>query len=56
MLMERFVEEKEKLTPEETNTKNKIKTEHEKPESPSTPMTKIIEVDEIVQLELFDNL
>jgi len=51
-----LAEEKEKVTPEEINIKSKIKTEPEKSELPSTPMTKIVEVDEIVQLDLFDNL
>lgn len=45
-----LAEEKEKVTSEET----KIKPETS--ESPSTPMTKIIEVDEIVQIDMFGNL
>jgi len=49
---QKLAEEKEKFTPEETKTK----IEPEISETPSTPMTKIVEVDEIVQLELFDNL
>ena len=50
----KLAEEKEKLIPEEINTK--IKTKPEKSEPPSQPMTEIVEVDEIVQLDLFDNL
>ena len=49
-----LAEEEEKIIPEAINTKTKI--EPEKSEPPSTPMTNIVEVDEIVQLDLFDNL
>ena len=48
----KLAEEKEIITPEATNTK--IETENS--ELPSQPKTEIVEVDEIVQLELFDNL
>ena len=47
-----LAEEKEKLTPEEAKTK--IETENS--ELPSQPKTEIVEVDKIVQLDLFDNL
>jgi len=47
-----LAEEKEIITPEATNTK----TEPEKSNLPSQPKPEIVEVDEIVQLELFDNL
>lgn len=47
-----LAEEKEKITPEETNTK----TEPEISEPPLQPMTKIVEVDEIMQFDMFENL
>lgn len=50
----KLAEEKERIPPEAINTETK--TEPEKSEPPSQPMTNIVEVDEIVQLDLFDNL
>jgi type I restriction-modification system DNA methylase subunit len=51
---ESLAEEKEIITPKEKNAE--IKTEPEKSKLPSQPKTEIVEVDEIVQLDLFDNL
>ena len=53
---QKLAEEKEKLPPEEIKTETKIKIEPEKTEPPSSNFTKIVEVDEVVQLDLFDNL
>ena len=50
----KLAEEKEITTPKATNINTK--TEPEKSNLPSQPKTEIVEVDEIVQLELFDNL
>lgn len=57
MQRKKLAEEKEIIALETTKTKTKTKIETEKFKPPSSePMTKIVEVDEIVQLDLFDNL